>query len=74
MLEAAKLCFHEVQLTDEELPVHALLSQLQTMPEAVKKKTWLYHYGDDWDCGDYDFIDKEFAGFVRPQQRFVLFE
>jgi ribonuclease BN (tRNA processing enzyme) len=74
ILEAAKLCFHEVQLNDEEVPVHALLSQLRTMPESVKKKTWLYHYGDDWDSGDYDFIQDEFAGFVNPMNRIVLFD
>ncbi len=73
-LRAAKLCFHDVQLIEQPNPVHALISELQTMPEEVKKKTILYHYGDTWDSGPFDFVETEFAGFARPQQRYVLFE
>jgi ribonuclease BN (tRNA processing enzyme) len=70
----ARLCFHDVQLTDQTDPVHSLLSELRTMPEIVKKKTVLYHYDDDWDSERYDFVDTEFAGFARPQHRYVLFD
>lgn len=74
MLHDAKINFHEVQLFDQPKPVHTLLSELRTMPEDVKKKTYLYHFSDDWDAGPYDFVNEEFAGFAKQQQRYVLFE
>ncbi|MEE9297326.1 MAG: MBL fold metallo-hydrolase, partial [Phycisphaerae bacterium] len=70
----AKLNFHDVQLYDDPAAVHALLSELRRMPDDVKKKTVLYHYGDGWDEPDYEFVGEEFAGFARPQERYVLFE
>lgn len=73
MLERSRICFHEVQLFAEPNPVHALIDELRTMPEAIRKKTHLYHYGDDWDSGPFDFINQEFAGFARPHHRYVLF-
>lgn len=74
MMEDARLCFHDVQLFDQPEPVHALLGELQTLPPEIKKKTWLYHYGDTWDSGPFDHVCEEFAGFAKPQQRIVLFE
>ncbi|MFH0980107.1 MAG: MBL fold metallo-hydrolase [Planctomycetota bacterium] len=74
MMGRARLCFHEVHLGDEELAVHSSLSQLRTLPEAIKKKTYLYHYSDDWDCGRYEVVQQEFAGFARPFHRYVLFD
>ena len=58
---------------DQPDPVHALLSELRTLPSDIRKKTVLYHYADDWDSGRYDFVDKEFLGFAVPQTRYVLF-
>ena len=74
MLHEAKINFHEVQLFDQPNPVHTLIEELRTMPADVKKKTILYHYGDDWDCGPYDYVNEEFAGFAKPQRRYMLFE
>jgi ribonuclease BN (tRNA processing enzyme) len=74
MMRAAKLIMHDVQLNDDADSVHATLAELRTMPPDVKRKTLLYHYGDDWDSGKYDFVKKEFAGFARPQVRMTLFE
>lgn len=74
MLNKSKTIFYEVQLEDQPLPVHALLSQLLTLPESIRSKTWLYHYGDRWDDEMYDTIAQQFAGFARPHQRYVLFE
>jgi ribonuclease BN (tRNA processing enzyme) len=74
LLQEAKLNFHDVQLFDQDAPVHALIDELRTMPPEVKRKTILYHYGDSWDSGPYDFVEGEFAGFARPQHRYVLFE
>jgi len=74
MMERARICFHEVQLLDEPNPVHALLSELRTLPEPIRKKMWLYHYSDEWDTGPYETVSKEFAGFALPGRRYLLFE
>lgn len=73
-MTAAKFNFHDTQLYDDPAPVHALLSELRTMPEDVKKKTYLYHYGDAWDDPKNAFVQEEFAGFAEPHKRYVLFE
>ncbi len=70
----AKICFQDVQLAEAENTVHALMSEVRTLPEEVRRKTHLYHYGDNWDSGSFDFVDQEFAGFAKPQQRYVLFD
>lgn len=74
MMTAAHLCFHEVQLEEEADPIHATLAQLRGLPHADRKKTFLYHYGDAWDSGRYDFVSDEFAGFARPHRRYTLFD
>ncbi len=74
MMEAAKLCFHDVQLLDQPNPIHATISEVRTLPDEIKKRTHLYHYGDNWDAGPFDFVNQEFAGFAPPQERIRLFE
>lgn len=74
MMAGARIIFHEAQLEDCADPVHALVSELRTLPEAVRKKMHLYHVGDAWDEGRYAFVDQEFAGFARPAHRYVVFE
>lgn len=73
-MTAAKMSFHDTQLSEQREPVHALLSELRSMPPDVKKKTFLYHYGDEWDDPAHGFVAEEFAGFAEPQKRYVLFE
>lgn len=74
MMAAAKLNFHEVQLEDQADSVHATLSEMRTLPEATRKRTILYHYGDAWKSGSYGFVPDEFAGFAEPQRRYTLFD
>ena len=52
----------------------ALTGELRTLPEELKKRTHLYHYGDNWDAGPFDFVNEEFGGFEPPQERIRLFE
>lgn len=73
IMNDARMIFQDVQLADTEEPVHALLSELRTLPVGVKQKMRLYHYADSWDCGDFDFVAGEFAGFAQPARRYVLF-
>lgn len=72
-MAAATLNFHEVQLEDRPFTVHATLSELRTLPEEVRQKTYLYHYGDCWDHEQYAFVARDFAGFAQPHHRYTLF-
>lgn len=74
MMSTAWLCFHDVQLFDQPDPVHPLISEVRSLPADIKAKTILYHYGDEWDSGPFDFVAAEFKGFASPQRRYVLFE
>lgn len=74
MMEQATVCFHDAQLIDEPNPVHALIGDLRTLPEAVRRKTHLYHYGDDWDSGPFDDVNEMFAGFARPFHRYRVLD
>jgi len=49
-------------------------SSYATLPPEIRKKTYLYHYGDDWDAGPFDDVNEKFAGFAQPQIRYRLFE
>lgn len=73
MLERARMIFHDVQLEDAPAPVHALLSELRTFPESIRRKMILYHYGDTWADEAYRFVDNEFSGWAVPRQRYVIF-
>lgn len=71
---SAVTIFHDTQLEDTDTTVHAMLSELRSLPEPVRKKLILYHFGDAWDTGPYDFVSQEFAGFAEPMHRYMLFE
>jgi len=73
MMADAKLIFHEVQLEDQAEPVHALLSELRTLPEEIRRKMILYHFSDAWDSPTYSFVAREFAGFAEPHRRYEPF-
>ena len=74
MLSRADRIFHDCQLVQQTAPIHALISELRTMPDDVKKKTLLYHYEDTFDAGPYSYVAEEFAGFAQPRHRYVLFD
>jgi ribonuclease BN (tRNA processing enzyme) len=74
MWEEASIIFHEAQLVEEEEPVHTLLTQLRTLPGAIRRKMILYHFGDEWDDPSFSFVSSEFAGFSRAHTRYVLFD
>jgi len=74
MMERARICFHDTQLFDQPDPVHPLMSELRTMPEGVRRKTWLYHYDDKWDSGPFDDIADSFAGFATAGRRYVVLD
>ena len=74
MLAAADLCFHDCQLFDQQDTVHATLNELRNLPADVRRKTLLYHYGDNFDEPALQGALGEFAGLAQPHQRYVLFD
>jgi ribonuclease BN (tRNA processing enzyme) len=74
MLSKAKTIFHDCQLIEQKEPVHAMISELRTMPADIKKRTHLYHYEDIFDSGPFGFVNEEFAGFAKPKHRYVIFQ
>lgn len=71
--ENATTIFHDVLLESQEGALHASIEQLQTLPQDIRGKMTLYHYGDNWDDPSFDFVSREFAGFAEPQRRYTLF-
>lgn len=43
-----EVMFHDCQLFTGG--IHASYAELMTLPEEMRAKTILYHYGDEWDC------------------------
>ena len=42
------------------------------MPDEIKAKTILYHYGDEWDTGPYDSVETEFAKGLKQNLASVI--
>lgn len=45
--------------------VHASLEELKTLPENIRKKIFLSHYGDNWENFEKEIADAGFAGLAR---------
>lgn len=73
-MRQAKLIFHEVQLEEEERPVHAAWSELLSLPPEIRKKMRLYHLSDAHLDPQYEGADMDFLGFAQPQIRYPLFD
>ncbi|MBF0350081.1 MAG: ribonuclease Z [SAR324 cluster bacterium] len=65
--------FHDCQLFDmggnNDLGVHTSYNQLRSLPGDMRKKMWLYHYGDE---PRPEAENEGFAGFVSQLQTFDL--
>jgi len=55
--------FHDVQLFSPG-PVHATYDELKSLPEDLRKKMWLTHYGDSFD--KFNPVQDGFRGFAEP--------
>lgn len=55
--------FHDCQFFDGG--VHASLNELDTLPEDIKKKLYLMHYGDNWKDHMKRIDDSAFQGLVQ---------
>jgi len=62
----ANRIFHDCETTPFKSNVHPNYADLKTLPDDVKKKMWLYHYGAAIDT----YTEDGFAGFVEKGQVF----
>jgi ribonuclease BN (tRNA processing enzyme) len=69
----AQKIFHDCQMTDYKGKVHASLDELATLPEEIREKTVIMHYGDDLD-GNFTRIKELKLGIALPNitQKFVV--
>ena len=54
---------HDCQLFDQPDAVHAMYSELLQLPDDIRAKMWLMHYGDNF--ADFDPVADGFKGFVQ---------
>lgn len=66
--DKAAIIFQDCETGPHKSNVHAHYSDLNTLPEGIKNKMWLYHYGQV----NPDFQKDGFAGFVEKGQEFKL--
>jgi ribonuclease BN (tRNA processing enzyme) len=65
--EQADLIFHDCDTGKHKSAVHAHCSDLATLPEAIKNKMWLYHYGS---TKYFNPAEHGFCGYVVKGQEF----
>jgi len=63
--EQADVIFQDCELASYPNSVHAQYHQLQTLPDSIKRKMWLYHYN-----GELPTESSGFLGFVKKGQVF----
>jgi len=65
LFEKSDIIFHDCETSSFRSRVHANIEDLKTLSPEIKKKMWLYHYGEKVDA-------PEFAGFVEKMQEFEV--
>jgi len=73
MMESSEICFHDCQFFEQPESVHATLNECRSLPTAIKERTVLYHYGDNYDDKALKPALSEFKSLAVPQQRYHLF-
>jgi ribonuclease BN (tRNA processing enzyme) len=64
--DRSEVLFHDVQFFSGA--VHTPLSDLQTLPEHIKRKMYLIHYSDNWQ----QHSVHDFAGYAQQGVRYVF--
>ncbi len=77
----AEVMFHDCQLYPGG--IHASYEELMTLPDEIRSKMFLYHYGDEWDQPEIwvkksdkftgDPVKDGFLGWARPQVGYDFF-
>ena len=65
----ADCIFQDCETSPYKSGVHAHYTELQTLPEDIRKIMWLYHYQPN---PTFDAVGDGFAGFVKKGQEFVI--
>ncbi|AEJ62018.1 hypothetical protein Spith_1759 [Spirochaeta thermophila DSM 6578] len=65
-----EVIFHDCQFFDGG--VHASFEELCTLPDEIKAKTFLMHYGDDWERHRSRVEEAGFAGFARERTLYLF--
>ena len=66
-MEQANLVLHDCETSSDTSGVHTRYEELLTLPEAIRKKIWLYHYDNGL---QHDAVADGFSGFVKRGQVF----
>ncbi len=74
LMEQADVIFHDCQLVNSPITVHARIDELRELDQSLRKKMMLYHYEDVWDSPEFQFVDQEFNGLAQSHHRYVLFD
>jgi ribonuclease BN (tRNA processing enzyme) len=70
-MENASLIFHDCETsTWRKSGVHAHFEDLRSLPDSLKNKMWLYHYGENRD--EFAATENGFMGWVEKGQVFEL--
>ncbi len=64
--DRSEIMFHDVQFFSGA--VHTPLSDLQTLPDDIKRKMYLIHYSDNWQQHNVD----DFAGYAQQGSRYIF--
>ncbi|GAB1432055.1 MBL fold metallo-hydrolase [Spirochaetota bacterium] len=65
-----EIIFHDCQLYSGG--VHASFDELSSLPEEIREKMYLMHYGDNVENFEQTALDRGFKGFVKPCQSYVF--
>jgi ribonuclease BN (tRNA processing enzyme) len=57
--------FHDCQLFDQPAAVHATYNELKTLPDDIRAKIWLMHYGDNYE--QFNPVQDGFRGFAKQR-------
>ncbi len=67
--QSADIIFHDCQTLPARCAIHAQYHELQTLPEDIRGKMWLYHYDSE---RGHNAVKDGFLGFVKKGQVFDL--
>ncbi len=62
--------FHDCQFYNGG--VHASLDEINNLPVDIKKKTYLMHYGDDWEKNEKKVADYGFLGLTQQWKHYIF--
>jgi ribonuclease BN (tRNA processing enzyme) len=74
LMSKARICFHDCMMLNIPNVPHATVWDLATLPEDIKRKTFLYHYEDNFDAESLEEMTRQFGGLAKQGERVVLLD